>query len=123
MSHDIVSDALNMIMNAKKAGKTELYIIRHSKFLMQVLDIAKKYEYLDYKIEDKKIKVWMKELSECRVIKPRYNVTVKEIEKYVRRYMPARDFGIIIVSTSSGLLTHKEAEDKNLGGSLIAFFY
>ena len=56
-------------------------------------------------------------------VKPRFTATVLEIEKYVRRYLPARNFGIVIISTSSGLLTHQEALEKNIGGCLIAYFY
>ena len=123
MSHDIVSDCLNMIMNAKKARKNQLEVNRYSKFLIKVLDIAKKSRYLDYNIEENKLSIKIKELNECRAIKPRFNATLDEIEKYMRRFLPARNFGIIIISTSKGLMTHKEAYDKNIGGSLIAYFY
>jgi len=123
MSHDIVSDCLNMIMNAKKARKNQLEVNRYSKFLIKVLDIAKKSRYLDYNIEENKLSIKIKELNECRAIKPRFNATLDEIEKYMRRFLPARNFGIVIISTSKGLMTHKEAYDKNIGGSLIAYFY
>ena len=46
-----------------------------------------------------------------------------EIDKYVRRFLPSRDFGFIIVSTSKGLMTHEEAIEKNIGGSLIAYIF
>ena len=123
MSHDIVSDCLNMIMNAKKARKNQLEVNRYSKFLIKVLDIAKKSRYLDYNIEENKLSIKIKELNECRAIKSRFNATLDEIEKYMRRFLPARNFGIVIISTSKGLMTHKEAYDKNIGGSLIAYFY
>jgi len=126
MSQDIISDALNMIMNAKKSGKKEVAIARYSKFLLEILNIAKKAGYIE-KCEidekEKKLIVHIGELNECRAIKPRFFVMVPEIEKYIRRYLPARNFGIIIVSTSKGLLTHEEAQEKKIGGSLIAYFY
>ena len=59
----------------------------------------------------------------CKAIKPRYMVSVSEIEKYEKRYLPAKNFGIIIISTSQGLMTHQTAIDKNIGGSLIAYIY
>lgn len=77
-------------------------------------------------MEDEKtnaIKVEIGKLNECKAIRPRFYVTVKEIEKYVRRYLPARDFGYVIISTNKGLLTHNEAIEKNIGGSLIAYFF
>lgn len=123
MSQDIIADTLNEIMNAKKARKSQINVIRSSKLLLNVLEIAKKKGYIeDFKVKAKDLEIKFK-LNECRAIKPRFNVQVDEIEKYIRRFLPARDFGIIIISTSSGLMTHEEAYEKNLGGSLIAYFY
>jgi len=124
MSQDIISDVLNQIMNAKKAGKSELVTGRYSKFLIEILGIAKKEGYMDYKIDkEKKLIIEIKNLNKCKAIKPRFYVTVDKIEKYMRRYLPAKNFGIIIISTSKGLMTQKEAYEKNIGGSLIAYFY
>jgi len=123
MSHDIISDALNQIMNAKKAGKSELEIRRYSKVLLKVLDVAKKYKYLDYNLDQKKLKIKIMNLEKCKAIKPRFNVMVEELEKYIRRFLPARNYGILMISTSSGLMTQEEAYGKNVGGSLIAYFY
>ena len=99
MSHDIVADALNQVMNAKKAGKKELIIERYSKFLMQILDISKKLGYLDYKLDskEKKMTIEIKNLNQCKAIKPRFNVGIEGLEKYLRRYLPAKNFGIIII--------------------------
>ena len=123
MAHDIISDALNMVMNSKKAGKNQIEIARSSKFLVKILDLAKKHGYLDYQLNEKVVKIIIEKINVCKAIKPRYNITYKEIEKYARRYLPARDFGFMLISTSKGLMTHKEAEEKNLGGSLIAYFF
>jgi len=125
MSHDIVSDALNMIMNIKKAGKKEVEIKRYSKLLLKVLDIAKKAKYLDYKLDEKNkiLHIKILELTKCHSIKPRFHFKTDELEKYIRRYLPARNFGMLIVSTSKGLMTHEEVGKANLGGSLIACFY
>lgn len=123
MSQDIVADGLNKMMNALKARKTSVEIARHSKLLVNILEIMKKYGYVDYSIEDRILKVEFKEISECKAIKPRYTIQNKEIEKYVRRFLPARNFGYVIISTSKGLMTHKDAEENKIGGSLIAYFY
>jgi len=123
MSQDIVADALNQIMNIKKAGKTEVRIKKYSKFLLNLLDLMKKLDYLDYKVEGRELEVEIKKMNECKVIKPRYNVSVDRIKKYIRRFLPAKDFGFIIISTSKGLLTHEEALEKDIGGSLIAYIF
>jgi len=123
MAQDVISDALNQIMNAKKAEKTEVRIHRYSKFLIEVLEKIKKKGHLDFKIEDKELIIKIVKLNECRSIKPRFNVCKSEIDKYARRFLPSRNFGIMLISTSKGLIDHFEAQEKNLGGSLIAYFY
>ncbi|MDZ4226799.1 MAG: 30S ribosomal protein S8, partial [Candidatus Pacearchaeota archaeon] len=59
----------------------------------------------------------------CGVVKPRFPVKLDEFEKFEKRYLPAKNFGIIIVSTSNGIMTHIEAKEKKLGGRLIAYIY
>ena len=124
MSQDVIADALNKILNAAKAGKTVVSINRHSKLLLSVLAIAKLKDYLkNYRVENNVLNVEISKLNFCKAIKPRFVVQVDEIEKYVKRYLPAREMGAIIISTSQGLMTHTTAQEKNIGGSLIAYFY
>jgi len=124
MSQDIVADALNNIMNAKRAGKTEVEIKRHSKLLLSVLAIAKLKDYIEsYKVTENILKVKIGKIRECMAVKPRYIASVPRIEKYILRYLPSKSLGIIIISTSQGLMTHHTALERNIGGSLIAYMY
>lgn len=124
MSQDVVADALNQMMNAKKAGKTVVELKHHSKLLLSVLAIAKLRGYVkEYKLDGNKLTVETGKLNGCNAIKPRFVIQVDEIEKYVTRYLPARHIGILVLSTSKGLMTHLTAFEKNIGGSLIAYFY
>lgn len=124
MSQDIIADTLNEIMNAKRSRKMSVVVDRHSKLLLKVLEIAKKSGYIEsYKTEKTKLEIKIGNLNECRVIKPRFNVGKDEIFKYMKRYLPARDMGIIVISTNKGIITHIEATEKNIGGTLIAYFY
>lgn len=124
MSQDVVADALNKLMNAKKAGKSSIEVNSYSKLLISVLALAKLKGYVkDYKVSGKSLKIEIGRLNECMAIKPRFTVTIEEIEKYEKRYLPAIGFGIIIISTSRGLLTNQTAREKNIGGSLIAYMY
>lgn len=125
MAQDLISDTLNQIMNAKKAKKQEIEVKRYSKFLIEILKIAKERGYLEYTLDEKnkKLKIKIKDVLVCKTIKPRFYSTVQELDKYMRRFLPARGFGIILVSTSMGLITHEEALEKNTGGSLVAVFY
>lgn len=123
MSQDKISDILNQIMNAKRAHKETLVITGATKLLIKVFEMMKQYGYIEYEIEDDKIKINIKQINECKSIKPRYSVNKKNIEKYIRRFLPARNFGYVVVSTSKGLMTHQEAQESKIGGSLIAYFY
>jgi len=124
MSQDIIADALNQIMNAKRAGKNSVKIARQSKLLISILELAKKYGYIDgIKIKDNILEITFTKLNKCHAIKPRYYVKKDTIEKYTRRYLPARDFGIILISTNKGLITNIEAHENKTGGCLVAYFY
>jgi len=125
MSQDVVSDGINMIMNAKRARKQELEIRKYSKLFLKVLDIAKENGYIkDYDVdENNKVKIELGKLNKCSPIKPRFPVSADNIEKDMERFLPSRKFGILIISTSQGLMTHKEVLEKNIGGALIAYFY
>ena len=126
MSHDVVADALNMIRNAKKAGKEVIKVKRISNPLIEILKIMKQEGAIKkYKInvEDKSIQITIGELFDCKAIKPRFTVKKGDIERYRRRYLPSRNIGSVIISTNKGLLTHEEAEKEKIGGCLIAYFY
>ena len=126
MSQDIVADALNMMRNAKKARKEIVKVNRTSKLLIEILKIMKQNKAVKkYKIDlkNKFVEITLGDFMECKAIKPRFTVKKDQIEKYKRRYLPARNIGAIIISTNKGLMTHEEAFDEGTGGSLIAYFY
>lgn len=124
MSHDIIADALNKIMNAKRASKSSATITHHSKLLLTVLATAKLKGYIKhYTVDSRTLTVELDKLNACNAIKPRFMVKAQELDGYVKRYLPAKHIGILIVSTSQGLMTHQTAQEKNIGGSLVAYFY
>lgn len=126
MAHDIVADALNMMRNAKKANKENITVKIISNLLIEVLKIMKQNGAVKkYKInsKDKSMEITLGEFTECKAIKPRFSCKESQIEKYRRRYLPSRNLGTVIISTSKGLMTHEEAEKEKMGGSLISYFY
>jgi len=126
MSQDIVADGLNQIRNAKRARKEELNVKRISNLFIEVLKIMKqKGAIKKYKInaKDKSVDITLGEFHDCKSVKPRFTVKQDWVEKYRRRYLPARGIGTLIVSTSKGLMTHDEAQEENIGGCLIGYFY
>lgn len=126
MSHDIVADALNMMKNAKMSGKTVVRVRHLSNLLIELLKIMKEKKIIKkYKINSKErtIDITLGDFFDCRAVKPRFTVKADQIEKYRRRYLPARNIGTLIVSTNKGLKTHEEAQEEQIGGCLIAYFY
>ncbi len=122
---DLISDALSKIMNAERVNKREVTIKHTSKLLNNIIKIIKDNGYIsDFKVNDNSITIKLNnKINKIGSIRPRYPCTVPEIEGYEKRYLPAAGFGIIIISTSNGLMTHYDAKKKGIGGTLIAYCY
>ncbi len=127
--NDPLANALSAILNNEGIGKLECNIYPSSKLIQRVFDILKEKGYITvYEVakDDRGARISVKlagHINKCGVIKPRYSVKVDGLEKYEKRYLPAKDFGILILSTPKGLMTHQDAKEKNLGGKLIAYCY
>jgi small subunit ribosomal protein S8 len=127
--NDPLANVFSNILNCEKIGQHELTIKPSSKFIMQILTLLQEKRYLG---ECSEIKVaggnaigisLIGAINKCGVIKPRYAVKIDNYTKYEKRYLPAKDFGVLIVSTPKGLMTHIEAKEKKLGGRLIGYCY
>jgi small subunit ribosomal protein S8 len=62
-------------------------------------------------------------INRCGVIKPRFATKAIELEKWEKRYLPARNFGVLILSTSKGVMAHSDARAQSIGGQLLAYVY
>jgi|SRR3989344_7003604 len=129
MLNDPLAAALSKIVNAEKVGKREVLIKPASAILKKILGIMNEHSYLGTfeLVEDGKggiIKLnLLGNINRCGVIKPRFSTKKDNYEKWEKRYLPAKDFGVIIVSTPQGIMTHIEAKEKGIGGKLLAFCY
>ncbi len=129
MMHDTIASALSNILNAERVGKDFCLAKPVSKVLKEVLTIMNKEGYLgSFEIIENgrgdivKINLLGK-INKCGAVKPKFSVTKENFEKFEKRYLPAKDFGILIVSTSQGIMTHNEAIKKKIGGKLLAYVY
>lgn len=124
--NDTLAAGLSKILNAEKRNKPECVISVVSNLLKNVLDIMNKEGYIgtyeDINPREIKINI-LGRINKCGSIKPRFSVTLEEYDKFEKRYLLAKEMGILIISTSQGLMTHKEAKEKKLGGKLIAYCY
>jgi len=129
MLNDTLANTLNNLFMASKEGKSESIAKPVSKVMLKVLQIMQDYKYIgSFEVTDDKKGKFVKiniigALNKCGVIKPRFPVKLDDYEKFEKRYLPAKDFGIIIVSTSKGIMTHNEAKEQKLGGKLLAYIY
>lgn len=127
--NDTLADALSALKSGQSMGKRTCVIHPASKLIGSVLRIAQKEGYVgEFELyDDSKAGMFKVELcgsiNDCGVIRPRHPVKRGEYEKWERMYLPASDFGLLVVSTNSGVISHKEAMEKGLGGILLAFFY
>ena len=126
--NDPLGNVLSHIHNSEKASKKEC-TLPSSKLIIKVLNIMKDNHYIGdiEKIDNGKsgllnVKL-IGSINKCNVIKPRYPFKKNDIEKFEKRYLPSKGFGIIIISTSKGYMTHDEAKQKKIGGRLIAYCY
>jgi len=62
-------------------------------------------------------------INRCGSISPRYSVPRTGYTRWERQFLPAVGVGILIVSTSQGVMSHNEAQEKGLGGRLIGYVY
>lgn len=126
---DSLADGLSMIKNAEYAGKREVVIRPASKLISICLRILQangyigEFEFIDDGRTGKFQVQLLGRINKCGVIKPRHPVKAKKFEEIEKQYLPAVNFGLLIVSTSKGVLTHYECKQKNLGGRLLAYIY
>jgi len=128
MRHDLLADVLSAIKNAERVGKKEC-IVPASKLVKEVLRVFEEHGYIEsfeFISDGKsgKFRVSLKgKIIDTNVIKPRFSVRVDEFEEWEKRLLPAKDVGILILTTSKGVLDHKKAKEAHVGGKLLAFVY
>jgi small subunit ribosomal protein S8 len=127
--NDPLSNVLSQINAYEKVGRKELITKSNSKIIKQVLTLMQEHKYLGgfEEIKDSKgdlLKIHLiGTINKTGVIKPRFSVQKDTYEKFEKRFLPAKDFGILIVSTPQGMITHIEAKKKGMGGRLISYCY
>jgi small subunit ribosomal protein S8 len=128
MRHDTLADALSIIKNAERIGKKEC-IVPASKIIKEVLRVFKEHDYIGATefIDDGragKFKIELKgKIIDCNVIKPHFSVKVEEFQKWEKRFLPSPELGLIVLTTSKGIIDHKKAKEIHIGGKLLCFVY
>ena len=129
MQQDPLNDAMSVIRNAERVGRGECVVKPSSKLIGRVLKVMEEAGYIRQFefVDDGRSGMFRVNLAgqinDCGVIRPRYSVRTGELEKYEARYLPAQDFGVLILTTTKGVLTHTQAKQGGVGGKLLAFVY
>ena len=129
MQNDILSNALSNLMNSQAKGKKTVLVRPTSKLIKKVLAIMNENGYLgEIKFEEdgrgNRFEVnLIGTINKCGPIKPRFSVKKDNFEKFEKMFLPARNFGMLIVSTQQGIMTHNAAKNKGIGGKLLAYCY
>jgi small subunit ribosomal protein S8 len=129
-STDPIADLLTRIRNASMVGKNEVRV-PNAKLKKVVADQLKKNGYLaDAKVEAGS----PRDTLVVTINKPGENVTFTELTRMSkpgrRMYVGANDMprvksgrGIVLVSTSKGVITGQEAAKQRLGGEVLLKIY
>ncbi len=126
---DIISNMMSAIRNAEAVRKKEVVIYPSSKFAIEILKLLKREGYIeDFQVindgRGNKLRIILNgSINDCKAIKPRFPVNKNNLTEYVKQYLPSREIGILIISTSKGVKTHRECLEENIGGVLVAYVY
>jgi small subunit ribosomal protein S8 len=129
MQHDTLNDALVTLRHADQQGKGRVELGPTSHLIGEVLRIFREHHYIEefafvpsgkggrYDV------TLARRINSCGVIKPRVAVSGRELERYEARFLPAQDFGILVLSTNRGVMSHAQARELKIGGKLLAYVY
>ena len=128
-ANNILANLFTTLFNTEDRRKDSCIVVPTSKLSIDVLNTLKKegyigeFEHIDDNRGGKfKIKLLAK-ISKCGAITPRFKVKKDEYGIWERQFLPSYDRGMLLVTTNQGVMSHKEAVDKNIGGFLIGYVY
>ena len=128
---DPIADMLSRVRNANNAHH-ESVSMPSSKLKVNIAEILKQEGYIaDYKVEDAKVG---KTLSLDLKYGPSRQTSIAGLRRVskpgLRVYAKSTDLpqvlgglGVAIISTSQGLLTDRQAQEKGVGGEVLAYVW
>jgi len=126
---DSLANALSTIINNERRLKDECILHPASRLIGQILRVMQQngyvgeFEFIDDGRSGKFKVQLLGRINGCGVVKPRYSVKATNFEFWEKRYLPSKDIGMLVVTTPRGVLSHREAKERNTGGSLLAYVY
>ncbi len=124
-----IADGMCALKNAADGGKASVIIEPAGKLLGAMFRIMQEAGYINgfEFIEDGRGGQFLVHLNgrinKCGAISPRYSVQLSELEYWETQFLPGKTFGILILTTSRGVLTHEQARRQGVGGELLGYVY
>ena len=128
-TNNIIANLFTTLFNTEDRRKDSCIVVPTSKLSIEVLNTLKKEGYIgDFEhVDDKrggKFKIQLlAKITKCGAITPRFKVKKDEYNTWEQQFLPAYNRGILLVTTNQGVMSHKEAVNKNIGGFLIGYVY
>lgn len=125
----MLSNALTSIKNAEAMGHRQVILWPVNRLIYYTLRVLQRYgyvgevEYVDDGRGGKYVVQLLGRINDIGAIRPRFPVKWREIPQWEQKFLPARQIGILVVSTNSGVMSHIEARERRLGGVLLAYVY
>ena len=129
MQMDPLADALSKIRAYEDRGRKEVILHPTSTLIENVLAALQKSSYIGEveRIDNGKGGMFKVQLlgriNKCAVIRPRFPVGTNDFVTHEKQYLPAANFGILVVTTPEGVMSQIEAHEKGIGGRLLAYVY
>ncbi len=126
---NILANLFISLQNSEMRHKKECIVIPASNLASEVMRVLQKrryigeFEFIDDGVSGKLRVQLLGRINKCGAVSPRFPIKAKEFQKWESRYLPAVGVGMLVVSTSKGVLSHTEAQEKNLGGRLLGYVY
>jgi len=128
VNRDLVSGLFTTLQNNEMVRNKEC-IFYYSKLIANILRTLQRHGYIgafEY-VEDGRGGRFLIQLlgriNRAAPIRPRMSVKRDEYEKWERLYLPSKDAGILVVTTTQGVMSHHEAKKAGLGGKLLGYVY
>jgi small subunit ribosomal protein S8 len=129
MRQDLLNDTLLALRHADLKGQETVRLAPASRLVGNVLSILREHGYIgEFSFQETgqggayDVKL-TRRINSCGVVKPRLSVAVRELERYESRFLPAQDFGLLILTTSRGVVSQTKARELGVGGKLLAYVY